>query len=65
MDGARRELLAGGYKPILKGLDAVAAESTPCDRCGHRRMEYRGFSIPGVAYRSFALCDMCEHWFEF
>jgi hypothetical protein len=28
-------------------------------------MEYRGFTIAGIVNRSYALCDMCEHWFEF
>lgn len=58
-------LVKEGYRPVLNGLDAQAAESTRCPRCGHRRMEYRGFSIAGVVNRWFALCDMCEHWFEF
>lgn len=59
------ELLSEGYKLVVNGLVARVAETTPCDRCGHHRMEYRGFSIPGLAQRSFALCDMCEHWVEF
>jgi len=58
-------LLSEGYKIVLCGADVAAAETTSCDRCGHHRMEYRGFSIPGIVNRSFALCDMCEHWFEF
>ena len=58
-------LLAEGYKVVLDSPDAAVAEGTTCDRCGHHRMEYRGFSVEGIARRSFALCDMCEHWFEF
>lgn len=58
-------LLAEGFKPVINGLDASVAESTPCDRCGHRRMDYRGFILEAIAQRSFALCDMCEYWFEF
>ena len=54
-----------GYKPCVTGFDARAAESTPCSRCGHHRMEYRGFTIAGIVNRAYALCDMCEHWFEF
>ena len=58
-------LLSEGYKVALDSPDAVVAEGTGCDRCGHHRMEYRGFSIERITKRSFALCDMCEHWFEF
>lgn len=58
-------LQAKGYKPWLNGLDVRWAESTSCTGCGHRRMEYRGFSIAGIVNRSFAVCDMCEHWLEF
>lgn len=58
-------LVAKGYRSVIIGLDERAAEQTPCSRCGHHRMEYRGFSIAGIANRSYALCDMCEHWFEF
>lgn len=54
-----------GYKPWLSGLDARWAESTSCSRCGHHRMQYRGFTIAGIVNRSFAVCDMCEHWLEF
>lgn len=58
-------LLGKGYKVAFNGLEAAAIESTACSRCGHHRMEYRGFSIPGIVNRSYALCDMCEHWVEF
>ena len=58
-------LLSQGYKPVFSGLDEQVAGRTACTRCGHHRMEYRGFTIPGIVNRSFALCDMCEHWFEF
>lgn len=58
-------LVAQGYKPFFNGLDERAAGATSCSRCGHHRMEFRGFSLAGIANRSFALCDMCEHWFEF
>lgn len=58
-------LIAKGYKPVVNGLDARAVEATSCSRCGHGRMGYRGFSIAGVVNRSYALCDMCQHWFEF
>jgi hypothetical protein len=58
-------LLSEGYKVVFDNPDVAVAEGTACDRCGHHRMEYRGFSIEGIANRSFALCDMCEHWFEF
>lgn len=58
-------LLSEGYKIVLDSPDAAFAEGTSCDRCGHHRMEYRGFSIAGIVNRSYALCDMCEHWFEF
>lgn len=58
-------LLSEGYKIVLDCPDAAVAEATSCERCGHHRMDYRGFSIDGIANRSFALCDMCEHWFEF
>jgi hypothetical protein len=58
-------LLSEGYKIVLHSLDASVADATACDHCGHHRMEYRGFVIEGIANRSFALCDMCEHWFEF
>lgn len=54
-----------GYRPWLNAFDVRAAETTPCSHCGHHRMEYRGFTIAGVVNRSYALCDMCEHWFEF
>jgi hypothetical protein len=54
-----------GYKPAHNGLDARAAESITCPRCAQRQMDYRGFTILGVVHRSYALCDMCEHWFEF
>ena len=54
-----------GYRPVVNGLDERAAGAITCSRCGHHRMEYRGFSIAGVVNRSYALCDMCEHWFEF
>ena len=57
-------LLSEGYKSVRNGLDE-AAEALACDRCGHHRMEYRGFSIAGVVNRSYALCDICEHWLEF
>jgi hypothetical protein len=54
-----------GYKPAHNGLDARAAESITCPRCAQRQMDYRGFTILGVVHRSYALCDMCEHWLEF
>lgn len=54
-----------GYTPWRNGFDARWAESTSCTRCGHPRMDYRGFSIAGIVNRSFAVCDMCEHWLEF
>lgn len=57
-------MLAEGYRVALGSSDASVAEGTPCERCGHSRTKYWGFSIDGVANR-FALCDMCEHWFEF
>lgn len=59
------DLLAEGYKIVLDSPDTAIAEGTSCDRCGHHRMEYRGFWIAGIVNRSYALCDMCEHWFEF
>jgi hypothetical protein len=37
--------------------------STPSS--GRAPPEYRGFTIAGIVNRSYALCDMCEHWFEF
>ncbi len=58
-------LIDKGYKPFLNGFDARTAESTACSRCGHHRMEYSGFTIAGMVNRSYAVCDMCEHWFEF
>jgi hypothetical protein len=58
-------LLSQGYEPVFNGLDEQAAARTPCGRCGNHRMEYRGFSIAGIVNRSYALCDMCEHWLEF
>jgi hypothetical protein len=54
-----------GYKLAFNAGDAAAAESTSCSHCGHARMEFRGFSIAGLVNRSYALCDMCDHWFEF
>ncbi len=54
-----------GYRKWHNGLDARWAESTSCTRCGYARMDYRGFSIAGIVNRSFAICDMCEHWVEF
>jgi hypothetical protein len=58
-------LQSKGYTSFLNGFDARWAESTPCCRCGHHRMEYRGFTIAGLVNRSYALCDRCEHWLEF
>ena len=58
-------LTAKGYRPAINGLDERVVSATTCSRCGHHRLEYRGFTIARIVNRSYALCDMCKHWFEF
>ncbi len=51
--------LSGEARPTARGRSAALA------RTFEGGSQYRGFTIAGIVNRSYALCDMCEHWLDF
>lgn len=58
-------LTADGFRPRRDPLHASAAAKMRCETCGER-MAFRGFELPDVAFRAYAVCACSPlSWVEF
>ena len=64
LEGYLPEAPSGG---LISGaeIDRQVAATASCSKCKHQGLQYHPFRVPGISYRAFAVCPLCDEAHEF